>query len=1220
MPEFEITLKCGTRLSRTDLETARLSYVPCGQVNSKDQPLLKFSSLWGQRRRVGRDTYGKQWNAFTTKDMTGVQIMTGKPTYKRNGKTGYLYFTSLDIEHRMIEKYPDAVAQIRTLYEGNIIGTPCVIKTKSDGLRLDAYTEYVGKKMSFKDDEKKMLFEVLADKCLTRIDARYAMISGSILDIPTLPKSTLQEIYHIIAGIAANEQSDSKPREIVDKSQLGDLDIEWDADGRSQLFPTEYCQRTSHTSNRHEVRFTKHADGSVDGKCFNCGESWWEIAPVNPAKGLIERAPPVEIRETPSFPYFSQEERKVVDEVLGISPDAGWHGPTPIWTTKYERLHPLTNKFALNGQPSEVEMRRAWSTLFGNCEICGAVTARWVDRYDLTAGRYCDGCHKDYHLGSYLELELNRKLPNSIVSEYQGFLGKDPEFADFRLWEPGMMTHLGAAMATGKTTEIDNRIIELAMQGLGKGIIAVPRISLARFLAHYLRKDKKHGYRSWGLWHEGGEKSDKFIGEFGAIVCLPSLPRAVESANNDGIKRLYIAIDEIDFGYNLLSLSIEQATAVKKCLRDTLASTGLVVSGQTESTLALEALADELECEQVQGFYNTAKPADGSVVMHKHPNIEGKSNSLLCDVIDDISDALSARHNVYAFCSSRRDGDVIADEFRSENPVIYNAYTKGDRRADAVLKNQKLTDSRLFIGTSAAGVGISIHDPKARTVIASGLLYGSRDASMVGQQGVRDRGRCGILLHYAEYELPLPVRPTENEKVSIYHEAVKQASARNTHLSTAGIRKIAYAQALASLADAQIEAFISHHLGTVGNMPVYHASALGNTPERIESISTRRTKIRRAEREKRITDAVNLLTQRNILTTSEIRVLSNKGRLSLDARLAHETANAVAQAVGWDDKSTPFNPDDPAKDVLNNDDLDIAIRLAEENISFDKLTKQRRGYIAVHFPNWTAYAFQTALANAESDLVNDGLGVEPMAIKDDRFRGELLQVLLDRFVGNVFDLSSLATAVREVLKTTRANGQTFIGEIHRGALGASESRKARFLAHADDDRIVDWASQFIAEWYPSRIQKRDDHFALTHAENLELRLASFQRWLIHQPSPPDNMPTDLDISFQSTEIPDPDADLKNVVQFRREGGETIKSIAESLNRNPRTISKWCEGIKPPSPSESEVLGILRDGKVWKTPDIVERSRFRHQNVSTAIKKLLDTGAISRIKRGHYQKK
>ena len=225
----------------------------------------------------------------------------------------------------------------------------------------------------------------------------------------------------------------------------------------------------------------------------------------------------------------------------------------------------------------------------------------------MTAGFYCDGCHKDYHLGSYLELELARKLTNSIISDYQGFLGDDPDFADFRLWEPGTFTHLGAAMSTGKTTEIDKRIIEFALQGLGKGIIAVPRISLARFLAHYLRG--KHGSRSWGLWHEGCLKADRFIGDFGAIVCLPSLPRAVESARDAGVSRLYIAIDEIDFCYNLLSLSMEQATAVKKCLRDALASTGLVVSGQTESTLALEALADELECEQVQGFYNTAKPA-----------------------------------------------------------------------------------------------------------------------------------------------------------------------------------------------------------------------------------------------------------------------------------------------------------------------------------------------------------------------------------------------------------------------------------------------------------------------------------------------------------------------------------------------------------------------------------------------------------------------------------
>ena len=236
--------------------------------------------------------------------------------------------------------------------------------------------------------------------------------------------------------------------------------------------------------------------------------------------------------------------------------------------------------------------------------------------------------------------------------------------------------------------------------------------------------------------------------------------------------------------------------------------------------------------------------------MHKYPNTPGISNVMLCGVIDEISNILSAGYNAYAFCSSRRGGDIIADVFQHENPVIYTAYTKGDPRADALLKNQRLTDSRLFIATAAAGVGISILDPKARTVVENGLIYGSRDASMSGQKCVRDRGRCGVSYHYAEYNLPLPVRPTENEKVSIYHEALKAAASRYAHLPTDSVRKKARSQALASLADTQIETFISYHLQIVGNMPVYHASALVCEPERIAVIASRRIEIRRVEREK----------------------------------------------------------------------------------------------------------------------------------------------------------------------------------------------------------------------------------------------------------------------------------------------------------------------------------------------------------------------------------
>ena len=941
------------------------------------------------------------------------------------------------------------------------------------------------------------------------------------------------------------------------------------------------------------------------------------VTTLPPDHPILNSAPPIEVRERPSFPHFSPEERAVVDEVLGISPDAGWQRQTPIFTTRYEYLHPLTEKFKLNGQPSEVEKRRVWSTLFGNCEDCGAVTARWVDRYFLTAGFYCDGCHKDYHLGSYLELELNRKLPNSIESDYQGFLGDDPEFANIELWVPGTLTHLGAGMSTGKSTEIYKAMIILAKQGRGKGIITTPRISLARFLAYYLRQ--RDGDRSWGLWHEGSDKSNRFIGDLGAIVCLPSLPRAVKWASDAGIERLYIAIDELDFAYGLLSLSVKQATAVKKELRDALASTGLVVSGQTESTLALEAFAAEVECEQVQAFYNTAKPSDGQVTMHKYPDVEGKSNAIIAGAADAISEALSADHNVYTFCATRRDGDILAKKFSDKNPVVYNAYTKGYERADAILKNQKLTDGRLFIATSAAGVGISILDPNARTIIAGGLNYGSRDINMMVQMAVRDRGRRGVDIHYADYALRLPIKPVEIENVSLYHEAIKRSINDRSHLPKAGIKKIAYAEALTSLADVQIETFIEHHLGSVGNMSVSQESAQMPKLEDIELAYEYRRELRHSERENKLSTAITILKDINLRTSYEIRVASNKGDMSADDRIAHECANNYACAVGWNDE-IDRDVEKPFEDLLDKDDIDVAIKLAENNINTDKLAKQRRGYLSVRFPKWTNHEFEVALAETETRLVNDGLGVEITSIQDDRLLGELLRTLLDCLPGKAFKLPELASAVREVLTQRRQDGKTFLGEINRGALGSSEYRKARFLSLADDEAVVDWISRFIAEWYPARIQKRGMCYGLVHIEKLGVCLKSFHRWLMHQPSVPDGAQIDLDMPFQTTELPDPDADLKKVARFRREGGETIKEIAESLNRNPRTIAKWCADIKPPSPAQCEVLDILRDGTVWKTSDIAKHSRFARRNVDTALKKLLDVGAICRIKRGQYQKR
>ena len=1182
MKDYYVKLSCGMVLRLPDFEDAGLSYVLCARLPNdegelEDRPYFAFGSLWGRRSQVTLSSYGKRANAWNmaqwqNSEFPGVQLMTGKPTFRSdpNSPDGFAYLTDLDIEHRLIEKYPAVFEKILFLYREACEGTPCEIETKSSGRRLSAYVPVLDDKRFFRDTDGSMLFEIFSENGLSRLDGRYAILSGSVLDLPRVPREALQEIHGIISEVGVENVRTKSSVAIPATDENLPEGLTWKQGNKFLISTDRYDCTQSHASNP-TCEYRKHDDGTVIKWCWACDTGWRVVEGQNRSRPTVE-APPIEVRERPSFRHFSKEERAVVDNILGISPDAGWHGQTPIFTTRYEYLHPLTQKFALNGQPSEVEKRRVWSTLFGNCEICGAVTAKWVDRYLLTAGRYCDGCHKDYHLGSYLELELVRKLPNSIVSNYQGFLGDDPEFADFRLWEPGTFTHLGAGMGTGKTTEIDKRMIELALQGLGKGIIVVPRISLARFLAHYLRG--KHGYRSWGLWHEGVKRVDRFIGEYGAIVCLPSLPHALQSATLAGVKRLYIAIDEVDFAYNLLSISVEQATAVKKCLRDALHTTGLVVSGQTESTLALEAFAAELECENMQGFYNTAKEADSAVVLHKYPDVEGKSNAVLAGAMDEISDLLSAGHNIYIFCSSRRDGDVIAEQFSDAKPVLYNALTKGDRLADAVLKNQGLTgDSRLFIGTSAAGVGISIYDDKARTVIVSGLNYGSRDPNMLVQMAVRDRGRRGVSLHYTDYTFRLPIKPSENEDVSVYHEALKAAENNRVHVPEAGVKKIADAQALTSLANTQIEVLITHHLGTVGNMPVSYASALSIDVERIDLISSLRRDLLHTERDKKLSAAARILENLNLLTSREIRVKSNRGDLSPGLRLAHEAANGYARAVGWDDV-VDRKLDNPFDGVLDAEDVNVAIALCAKNIDVDKLEKQRRGYLAVRFPKWTVHEFSNQLCHAELDRVSNGTGIEVSAVVDDRLLGRVLRSLLDRLSDELFDTASLAGALREVL-TADQEGKTLLGELLRGALGASEYRYARFLAFADDASVVQWGREFVSRWYPANIKKRGEAYALRFTRHIELRLATFSRWLSHQESVPDGTHIKLNLCFTPTELPDPNAEEKEKVRKMRRAGETLKGIAMQLGISYEGVRLWCQDIPNPKPNSEKRIEAVR---------------------------------------------
>ena len=587
---YAVAYAAGKTIDPEKLSRAGIGFMPIG----KNGHCLEYYTQ-PNADKDWETTYGvSDWKPKSWRNAYGIQIYTGEPS-------GYL--TSLDFEYAIIRDHPepflDALSQLCELTEN-----PLLIITKSGGLRFECRTPgYVHPKTDQRyvatwknhHEHQDLYLEIFGEKGLSRYDARYEIYTGSLLNIPVIDHPALFEIVNDFQeqiGTPRPEKSIAQPKPTqtpekqlkarADASSIRIIDglpegISWRErkDGSFESVRGDYrCRRTKHKNSHGAARYYKQTNGQIDAFCHNCKKPWI-VKKADTLERLIAKVPSIEVRETPSFRYFSKEERTVVDKVLGISPDAGWNEGVPAFATRYENLYPIIGEFARNGQPNAVEKRRVWSTQFGTCEKCGGLTADWVDRYLLTAGRYCNSCHADTPIGSYLEWELARKLPNSIISEHQGYLGNDPEFADFRLWAPEMLTYLGASMATGKTTEIYKAIVALVMQNLGVGIIATPLISLARFLAHQLRK--RHGRRAWGLWHEGSGRGEQFIGEYGAIVCLPSLGRAVTEAYEHGLDAsdLYVAIDEVDFGYSLLSLAVHQAAAVKKCLLDIFLASGV---------------------------------------------------------------------------------------------------------------------------------------------------------------------------------------------------------------------------------------------------------------------------------------------------------------------------------------------------------------------------------------------------------------------------------------------------------------------------------------------------------------------------------------------------------------------------------------------------------------------------------------------------------------------
>ena len=1256
----------------SEIEDARLSYVPCGQVDGKDQPLLRYRHLLELRTQVRFERYlrGNKTALRALYDMTGVQIMTGPPSSRANtdSPNGTEYLTDIDIEYRLIEHYFEHYQRIVDVFRRECLGTPCRVRTKSGGERLSAFVPYLDDKIEFHDpiaeaDEKDMLLEIFSINGLSRLDWRYSQIEGSLLEIPSLPKSAIVEIYKImseIGGPAATKGVRSRDAKVVAESRIGDLDIQWVAaeiklkrknkDGRpcklkvhvsSRAFPTEYCRETSHASNRDEVVFTKFSNGSIKGYCHNCEERWWEVlkSPLEEGKGhpqarevltleeeaaevqrLIANAPePIPYTQTrPSFRHFSVEHKRLV-RAEGLNPMASTHEVNgqeiPVWQPQYEKLSPLFggSAFTMNGQPQATEKHRVWNTTLTACPDCHGNALYWIDLFRYQTGYYCDGCHKDRPRTSLLHLELNRHLTGSFSSDFEGYLSEDPFWEDTALWENGRLTFLAASMNKGKTTFANQRGVELAEEHDGDYILCVPRISLA--IEQHQKLTAAYGEGSFGLFHEGSHKS---VGRLGAVCCLSSLPNVFgyeDPLTGDAYDadNAFIFIDEIDFSYDLLTLVSMLSRETKAILERSLHTHGLVIAGQTEYTAAVETFSKELEAREVLGYYNPATRHQTPAEIIVYPDVEGKTIRALADVMQTVQEIIDAGLHAYVFCATRRAVSILHEHFFQLRPFVFTRYTKNTKRSWEFLSNEKLTDTPLFLATSAAAVGISIQDPLARTVVLGGLVHGHLKCADIVQESVRDRGQHPLKIFLPTFENAFPISQPKATEVSGYEAQMKMAAEALDAADIKNTDKLAATYALNSLAEDDPLTFITHHLQDVAGFDVQISEASEpdvHTEARMSRVKELNKDSLENERRATVQIAVEVLQKEieridslqkgyvapSLFTTREVR--------QMDATeytvIGYTKATEAAIAVGFDDETDRQRgeKEDPCPFDWSPKDLHTAIALVEQGIDTQALKKQMYGYIAARNDTLTAELWEDERLS----------GKELSALQDYRFIGELVGLIVDTLAGKIWETEKLHTELKSVLDTQMVSeNKTYLTAIQRGAIGVKQWRKARFLNVVHSP--VNFCLELITDFYPCSVKTFKDLWCVQNIEHLSVFSDAVNAYLYHKQS--DRM-TDLDVAWGDTgeivrvmqiaESRSPkDALYAEVIALAKQR-MAVKVIAEQTGVSTRKVEALTKDIRDTSKAERDAEILRR----YTNRQSKKRIATEMGIGRTTVKRILDT--------------
>ena len=750
-----------------------------------------------------------------------------------------------------------------------------------------------------------------------------------------------------------------------------------------------------------------------------------------------------------------------------------WNSWTPELIQLSESIGiPINATFTEDGEPKiSIDPKKNWKGFdehkfpkrrlyykeFSTCSHCNkAEMIKCIDLQEKATYKYCIGCKTDERVDTFLLQELRRSATNHVhVSIEDGYLSDNEEFQNLDLWKPGHITHIASPVRVGKSTAIALRQKELASEGF-KGIIANPRTALVEAQAPSLNRFCEDS-NAYGQFHGNAHIDNKFIGSVGALCTISSLDKVFDEVHYSS--KILLAIDEVDFSWDLLNTitNKSKSVSIKNRIKKLIEEQGIVLMGQTENYLNLEALCLELGIDpntNLTVFSNEVQPLGIKATIKNVESDNSIKKAVVGLTIQDSIHDLKDGKTVLIFASGRVDCKVIAQELKpyldeGEEPLVYTKYTKYGSRQRNFLKNGYLTDTRLLVASPAIDVGVSIQQEDAVTRIA--VSQNPKFASGVHsiyQKTARNRRKGDIFIYNPAFQNAIPVSVSDSEFFKQkYAETISPEQADSDKFIT--LRHARF-ESLNEISAEQSIDYYKYNLEIAG-YSIETETDKSFSVKDLEDLKVVYHEIYEDERQF-VDMAKSIIINNEVLTSYELqrRMKENKLDQIPQEPMAHELAIDALKCVGWD--GTPNT-----LDLITDDQRKIASEFCDISSDYKSTIKKIYGYLAVHYPTY----IDTYMDKQIKDLEEKYQSID--RVINYRLTNMLTRTLLEKIGRNPISESDLQKVLSKVFNI-RYNGRPLSDLAKKGDFGSTIAKKVRFLKLGTKSRFGDIEMQFIKEF------------------------------------------------------------------------------------------------------------------------------------------------------------